>query len=213
MNAYELADKLDLEPYGIYGEQAANMLRQQADRIAHLEMLVADRNEIIDKLDLNPQTNAEPVAWMCPTGNNFISKKAPSYVKRGTDNWIPLYITPQNQLDRIAELEKEKGHIRVCPNSEVPTDCKISKDIITPFAYAVYVGENDRQNIFLQFDHPEMCGQKYNKVIPLYTTPQAKPLSDEEIVQIRQTTKADSTNNWADSLAFAKAIEERHGIK
>jgi hypothetical protein len=37
MNAYELADKVDLEPYGIYGEQAANMLRQQADRIAKLE--------------------------------------------------------------------------------------------------------------------------------------------------------------------------------
>jgi hypothetical protein len=37
MNAYELADKVDLEPYGIYGEQAANMLRQQADRIAELE--------------------------------------------------------------------------------------------------------------------------------------------------------------------------------
>jgi hypothetical protein len=28
------------------------MIIQQADRIAHLEMLVANRNEIIDKLDL-----------------------------------------------------------------------------------------------------------------------------------------------------------------
>jgi hypothetical protein len=37
MNAYELADKVDFEPYGTYGEQAANMLRQQADRIAELE--------------------------------------------------------------------------------------------------------------------------------------------------------------------------------
>ena len=31
---------------------AIDMLRQQADRIAHLEMLLANRNEIIDKLDL-----------------------------------------------------------------------------------------------------------------------------------------------------------------
>ena len=42
--------------------------------------------------------------------------------------------------------------------------------------------------------------------IPLYTTPQIKKLSDEEIIEIRKNTKANSTNNWADSLAFAKAI-------
>jgi len=30
--------------------------KKQADRIAHLEMLVANRNEIIDKLNLAPQT-------------------------------------------------------------------------------------------------------------------------------------------------------------
>ena len=52
MNAYELAKKL--EWYTNYDEfvEAGAMLRQQADRIAHLEMLVANRNEIIDKLDL-----------------------------------------------------------------------------------------------------------------------------------------------------------------
>ena len=42
---------------------------------------------------------------------------------------------------------------------------------------------------------------------------QTKPLSDEEIIEIRQTTKAKSTENWADTLGFARAIEERHGIK
>ena len=50
-------------------------------------------------------------------------------------------------------------------------------------------------------------------VIPLYTTPQIKELSDEEIIKIRQRTKPKNTENWADTLAFAKAIEERHGIK
>ena len=52
MNAYELAKKL--EWYSNYPEfvEAGELLRQQADRIAHLEMLVANRNEIIDKLDL-----------------------------------------------------------------------------------------------------------------------------------------------------------------
>ena len=54
MNAYELADLMldvtDCESSEYH--QAGLMLRQQADRIAHLEMLLANRNEIIDKLDL-----------------------------------------------------------------------------------------------------------------------------------------------------------------
>lgn len=57
MNAYELADALqETEPYYSTDyklfDKGAAMLRQQADRIAHLEMLLANRNEIIDKLDL-----------------------------------------------------------------------------------------------------------------------------------------------------------------
>ena len=60
MNAYDLAEIVDKWAYSESAEyltDAANMLRQQADRIAHLEMLLANRNEIIDKLDLTtPQT-------------------------------------------------------------------------------------------------------------------------------------------------------------
>ena len=48
MNAYELADELEnIEPYAMGDELAlsnsANMLRQQADRIAELEKLVHQR--------------------------------------------------------------------------------------------------------------------------------------------------------------------------
>ena len=55
MNAYELAEIMtvhDERRIWEHGLEIANMLRQQADRIAHLEMLLANRNEIIDKLDL-----------------------------------------------------------------------------------------------------------------------------------------------------------------
>lgn len=57
MNAYELADGLskmyiETDNHGLFNKRIQNMLRQQADRIAHLEMLLANRNEIIDKLDL-----------------------------------------------------------------------------------------------------------------------------------------------------------------
>jgi hypothetical protein len=54
MNAYELANYITENSYigSVTMDGVANMLRQQADRIAHLEMLLANRNEIIDKLDL-----------------------------------------------------------------------------------------------------------------------------------------------------------------
>ena len=56
MNAYKLADEAKNIHNTIealeFVQKAVPMLRQQADRIAHLEMLLANRNEIIDKLDL-----------------------------------------------------------------------------------------------------------------------------------------------------------------
>jgi hypothetical protein len=75
--------------------------------------------------------------------------------------------------------------------------------------------EHIRSIMAVQHDFvPEGCVE-----IPLYTSlvfctaPQTKPLSDDEVIKIRQATKAKSTENWADTLAFARAIEERHGIK
>lgn len=57
MNAYELANNLENKDrlWAIDENLLLNtcqMLRQQAERIAHLEMLLANRNEIIDKLNL-----------------------------------------------------------------------------------------------------------------------------------------------------------------
>ena len=72
MNSYELADEL-LRDNTQLTVKAAYMLRQQADRIAHLEMLIANRNEIIDKLDLTPQTkplsDEEIYALWCEADN------------------------------------------------------------------------------------------------------------------------------------------------
>ena len=53
---------------------------------------------------------------------------------------------------------------------------------------------------------------EWQSIKPLYTTPQTKPLSDEEINQIAK----DELIGWAcdeDMLSFARAIEEKHGIK
>ena len=75
-----------------------------------------------------------------------------------------------------------------------------------PVAWMIIDVDNGKS---LQFEE-----NKFSEInIPLYTTPQTKPLSDEEIIKIRQATKATTAENWADTLAFARAIEERHGIK
>lgn len=54
---------------------------------------------------------------------------------------------------------------------------------------------------------------KYTGIDPAKMIWKPKPLSDEEIIIIRQDTSPKTTDNWADTLAFARAIERRHGIK
>ena len=59
-------------------------------------------------------------------------------------------------------------------------------------------------------DHPQSCTHKFYP-IPLYTTPQTKPLSDDEIGEIYWKLHSD---DWTEEdIKFARAIEERHGIK
>ena len=91
-----------------------------------------------------------------------------------------------------------------------------------PYAYAVVQGENGRENVSLQFDHPEMCGQQYKQAIPLFTTPQTKPLSFDVMVELGKEVDAvwDVNINgsvWFPSVdafeSFCRLIEERHGIK
>ena len=47
MNAYELAKQLE-ERHAPYEDDAANMLRQQADRIAELEQAIKDADEWLE---------------------------------------------------------------------------------------------------------------------------------------------------------------------
>ena len=55
-------------------------------------------------------------------------------------------------------------------------------------------------------DHPESATHEFFP-IPLYTTPQTKPLSDEKIEKILYSV------DWAyDPVLLVKAIEKEHGI-
>ena len=63
MNAYELADRLDLEPYGIYGEQAANTLRQQASELDKVIPELVKANGIIENLRIRIAELEKALAW------------------------------------------------------------------------------------------------------------------------------------------------------
>ena len=106
MNAYELADNLDKasEYLTMIGnadfKQCANMLRQQADRIAELSKNV---DELEEELLKATHPNAEPVAWMSP--DSKFSKT------EGKLFYIPLYTTPQKYCPTENNAAYEKGVI------------------------------------------------------------------------------------------------------
>jgi hypothetical protein len=99
----------------------------------------------------------------------------------------------QEQIKRIAELEKELKRTKFAWNM---AENEIER--LTPQTNAEPVAWMDKET-----------GQVSRVAcysIPLYTTPQTKPLSDEEIEKLA------SSKMW-DYLTYARAIEERHGIK
>ena len=104
MNAYELAEIMEIHDGSLvweHGLDIANMLRQQADRIAELEKcLFQMQNACIDLT----QKSAEPVAWMSPDVLP-LTHIIKAIVRREQDKQhsIPLYTTPQ-----IKELSDEE---------------------------------------------------------------------------------------------------------
>jgi hypothetical protein len=104
MNAYKLADQLDnvkyqngAKPFEMY----ANMLRQQADRIAELEKCLFQMQNAC--IDLTEQS-AEPVAWIDPKELDMdVSTTVTKNKQFDTD--IPLYTTPQTKPLSDEEIE------------------------------------------------------------------------------------------------------------
>ena len=91
----------------------------------------------------------------------------------------------RQQADRIAELEKQGKPVAWMNGNQICPEIGYEATII--------------------IEHPKDLGW-----IPLYTTPQTKPLSDADIQQISH--RYHYTYN-PDYVGFARAIEERHGIK
>jgi hypothetical protein len=101
MDAYELANKME-QLAGHFHNEAINMLRQQADRIAELEKLVHQRFDdgkrlgVIETEDRLKQQSAEPFIWL---KQDFDGEWIEVHPNKG----IPLYTTPQ-----IKELSDEE---------------------------------------------------------------------------------------------------------
>ena len=112
MNAYELANKLDTKGSSFQEVEAANMLRQQADRIKELEKQLKTQADMEFEADRaywkykKLDTSAEPVAWVDAEKLKKLQK-----FKYVADYWeavtgveeeysIPLYTAPQTKDKR-----------------------------------------------------------------------------------------------------------------
>ena len=84
---------------------------------------------------------------------------------------------------------------------------------VEPFAWSCW--NDDMPSAIITFTEPD----KYDwmSIKPLYTTPQTKPLSDEEIWELHQEhideISCGHSMKTIGFVEFARAIEERHGIK
>jgi hypothetical protein len=96
MNAYELADKVDLEPYGIYGEQAANMLRQQADRIERKKELIREQTALLVKQNNRiAELEKSQMAWY--EAGKFVTPQ----IKELSDRELVVFL--MDEIDRASE--------------------------------------------------------------------------------------------------------------
>ena len=103
----------------------------------------------------------------------------------------------RQQADRIAELEQN-----------------LSAYIVELELHKAMIQDLEKQSEPVAWMSPDgKVSQTEGKLfyIPLYTTPQTKPLSDEEIKAIAAQNRTDLS--IPAYISFARAIEERHGIK
>jgi predicted S18 family serine protease len=182
MNAFEMADNLCVWAEDIYGgniffNNVANMLRQQADRIAELEKALQDGiktfGEIQDQqLKDKFEKQSEPVAIVntnCENNIQWNTLKPQSY------NGYFLYTTPQDQADRIAELEKQLAFMEgEYPEPTIAEKMTEFEDLEQAYKR---IAELEKQLKHWTTPCQPLCKPSVCDCI----APQTKPLSDEEI--------------------------------
>jgi hypothetical protein len=185
---YELIKELEERHLqGCIYQDAANMLRQQAETIAELEKLNDCYKKLEDasKIASKPlsQQYRKPVAWRKVVGN--VTKH---YQYNEIGEGTPLYTTPQT--------DKFVGDLKNITNAQGQKGCWD----VSPYMTGLFNGLEMALSIFEQRE-PQFKD----------TTPQTKPLSDEEIAIMSDKILCyqiyDAKNSGV--YEFARAIEAK----
>ena len=207
MNAYELADQLDnvkyqngAKPFEMY----ANMLRQQADRIAELEKDFAWAKD---------QWNKDRICF--ESRRNELEK---DLVLKTRDRDVFCNFTLAYEK-RIEELEKviQDGIKAFGYIQEKQLKNKLGNSISAEEYQKTHEGFSTIEEVIAKHEAIPSRKEAIDKarewlkdycIDAIVVEPQTKPLSDEEIDSIIYSV------DWAyNPVLLVRAIEERHGIK
>jgi uncharacterized coiled-coil protein SlyX len=167
-------------------------IKQVEDTIRRLVEELDNKEHFNKENSVKEVFNNEPVAWIYerPNGSaKLVWVREPhdkSIIKE-----IPLYRTPQDQADRIAELEKQVKDIhangaKVIDNLDKIIMCQAKQIEMlqngTPYCWEYVVN-----GVHKQYSDELPPDDAYDKgtLVPLYTTPQTK-LTDEKILKIAE---------------------------
>lgn len=198
MNAYELANKME-QLAGHFHNEAINMLRQQADRIAELEKCIEDCY-IVQKKQADRIAELEETINACYT----VQKMQAEEVYKGND--------------RIAELEKELKRTKFAWNlaeneiERLSNKDKSGNSISAEEYQKTHEGFSTIEKVIAKHEAIPSRKEAIDKarewlkdyrVEAVFDTPQTKPLSDEEIIDIWLPFATDGIKG---KIAFARAI-------
>ena len=180
-----------------YKMEAEQTIKKLKDRIAVLEKEKKER--ALQRLsDFTQEADAEPVAWVDTVwikrpdlAINIGIEKMFMRHGLGVNNYIPLYTTPQTKPYNQQKIKEILNGIDKEENTETGW-------------WETSVGA-------------KFGSKKLKELLDYLESPQTKPLSDKEIEEFSYAFELWQLNNPDKTLEgikdFARAIEERHGIK
>ena len=133
--------------------------------------------------------------------------------KYGECDWTNPKVSAAMIRRLVEELDKQKEKsdtaLHTVPLSEADRNLLNSNESISQHKAVM------RKNAFNQYIPMFLGNDGLSEGTLLYPSPQTKPLSDDETIQLACDTfygliKKEERDNF---IRFAKAIEERHGIK
>ena len=193
------ADELDMVDDG-----SGNMVFRKEQAIAAIKKALSEPKQ-------------EPLAWISTGPASMIhwTSDKPAY----GDDWVPLYTTPPPcpTCEALAQTQEPVAWEQFYPDFGKP-QIAFNAEVIgyvapqqEPVAWGVFEG-NLHDMFFTEAEAVEMAQLKGNhaEVKPLYTQPQRKPLTDEDVERIVREARVE---DHGIGYTIARAIEAAHNIK